>query len=251
MRPAVLPRRRCASRSTACRSSRVRSRTTTGPGCTWSRADVGRLVLDYAASVDGRATPVGVGRGRPAALPAPEPVLRVGHARADRARRVRRPARVRPAGRGQLVGRLAPVLRARVEPADRRRGADPARPCRACAATTRTSSSRCCAPSTCRPGWCRCTHRACPRWTSTPSPRPTSTAQWYVVDATHARAPHAAWCGSRPAVTRRTPRSSTCTTATPALDELERHGGRRHPAERRRPGPGHARLTPTLLASGT
>ena len=66
-------------------------------------------------------------RAGTARVPAPEPLLRGRPARADRVRRVLGPRRRRPARRGELVGRHAAQLRAGLEPADRRRRADPAR----------------------------------------------------------------------------------------------------------------------------
>ena len=50
-------------------------------------------------------------------------------------------------------------------------------PARASAGTTRTSPSPCCGRWRSRPAWSRSTRRGCPRWTSTRSSRPTSTAR--------------------------------------------------------------------------
>ncbi|MGY1808010.1 transglutaminase family protein [Blastococcus sp. SYSU D00669] len=65
-----------------------------------------------------------------------------------------------------------------------------------------------------RPGWSPSTRRGWTRWTSTPSSRPTSTAPgaWSTRPGWLRRRP---WCGSAPAATRPTRRSSPCSAASP------------------------------------
>ena len=170
----------------------ARRRRSTGTSCSDAhgtrlhrlQSGVGRLVVEYAASI--------VGEGAPA--PTTETDLIVytrpsRYAESDRSARPRAPSS--PASptppscsprsrRGSA--RACPTSRARACPPTAR----PARfsPARASAATTRTCASRCCAGSASPRGSSPSTPPGCTRWTSTRSPRRWIDGAWRVVDAT-------------------------------------------------------------------
>ena len=84
--------------------------------------------LRYRAVVDGVADEPAGGRHRRDRLPAAQPLLRVRHPRPDRRQRVRRAERSQPAQRRHRLGQPAAHVRLRIQPADRRRRPDAARP---------------------------------------------------------------------------------------------------------------------------
>ena len=141
-------------------------------------SDVGRgqLAVTYAATVIGRAAPPDVRRRRAPRLPAPEPLRGVGPARRVRAAAVRRPHRRRRRFSGR--SRRGSAGSSATSRAAACRRTAPSTRCSAAAASAATSpisSWRCFAPATSRRASPPSTRRACSRWTSTPSPRRSST----------------------------------------------------------------------------
>ena len=117
----------------------------------------------------------------------------------------------------------------------------------ACAATSRTSSSRCCGPRTSPPASRPSTRPGSSRWTSTRSPRRTSTARgtW----STRPGWPRASrWSGSPRAATRPTPRSCPTTAASSRIRAMTVTAAvhARACRRRRRHGAGRAAVTALL-----
>ena len=203
------------SRSRSCASATAAGCTSAGPG-----SDA------CACSTPPRSPARASRRGRPRRrprLPAAQPLRRVRRARPDGLGGVL-PARGQAAARrGQLLGRHPAVLRQRLQPAHRRRHPDPAGPPGRVPRLRPPGDRDAARPQRRRPAWSRSTPPALARWTSMRSSRPRSTGSggW----STPPRWPPAArWCGSRPAATPPTPRSSPSSPAAPTWS----HAGGRH-----------------------
>ena len=120
-----------------------------------------------------------------------------------------------PCSSGVELGRASTSPTSRVEPADRRRGAHPARPPGRVPRLRPPGASPCCAACDMPARLVSVYAPGLHRWTSTPSPRPSSTASgWSSMRRRSRRARRC--CASPRGATRRTPPSSPRPVAAPS-----------------------------------